>query len=128
MMKNTLLKATFGMLVLSLFAAQASAATGCQAKKQEIEQQIQWAQQQGNTHRVAGLQQALSEVNDHCTDSGLEKQRHERVNEKTRKVREREEDLAEAQAKGDRQKIARQQRKLEEAREELRESQAQLTQ
>ncbi|WP_158781474.1 DUF1090 domain-containing protein [Pantoea sp. BAV 3049] len=126
-MKNTLLKTAFGVLGLSLFATQASAATGCLAKKQEIEQQIQWAQQQGNTHRVAGLEQALSEVNDHCTESGLEKQRQEKVNEKTLKVREREEDLAEAQTKGDQQKISKQQRKLEEAREELREAQAQLT-
>ncbi|HBZ8092993.1 DUF1090 domain-containing protein [Klebsiella variicola] len=104
------------------------AATGCEAKRQDIEQQIRYALSNGNDHRIAGLEKALSEVNAHCTDSGLRAEREADVREKTRKVTEREQELAEARADGRADKIRKKERKLDEARAELEEARAALTQ
>lgn len=104
------------------------AATGCEAKRQDIEQQIRYARSNGNDHRIAGLEKALSEVNAHCTDSGLRAEREADVREKTREVTEREQELAEARADGRADKIRKKERKLDEARAELEEARAALTQ
>ncbi|WP_034913180.1 MULTISPECIES: DUF1090 domain-containing protein [Erwinia] len=115
---------TAGLLAFTFIALPASAApTGCAAKKQDIEQQIDYAKQHGNTQRLAGLQKALAEVNDHCTDSGLLTQRQARVAEKQSKVAERERELMAAQNSGSQKKIAKKQEKLDEARDELKEAQ-----
>ena len=86
-MKKTLL--TFSLLLLPLTFTAAHAAsglTGCAAKKQEIETQLSFARQHNNTHQVAGLEKALSEVNQNCTESSLLKQRQEKVAEKKLKA------------------------------------------
>lgn len=103
-------------------------ASGCEAKRQDIEQQIRYARSNGNDHRIAGLEKALSEVNAHCTDSGLRAEREADVREKTRKVEEREQELTEARSDGRADKIRKKERKLDEARAELAEARAVLTQ
>lgn len=64
----------------TLPALAAAAEGGCAAKAQNIQQQIDYATQHGNTHRVDGLKKALSEVQTHCTEAGLqaERQKHRR--------------------------------------------------
>lgn len=127
-MKQSLMKASFCIFALSLFSTQASAAlTGCAGKKQEIEQQLKYAQQHGNTHRIAGLEKALREVNENCTDSGLLKERQEKVAEKKEEVMEREQELREAKADGRPDKIEKRMKKLDEARDELKEAEAALS-
>jgi len=111
-----------GLLVLTpAFSALASsqAATGCEAKRQNIAQQIDYARTNGDSYRVTGLEKALSEVNAHCTDEGLRAERESDVRKKERKVEERREELAEAQADRRTDKITKKQRKLEEALDEL---------
>ena len=111
-----------GMLLLSpAFSVLAApqAATGCEAKRQSIEQQIDYARAHNNDHRVAGLQKALSEVKENCTDEGLRAERKADIREKEQKVEERRRELAEAKADGRTDKISKKQRKLEEAQAEL---------
>ncbi|MGE8497363.1 MAG: DUF1090 domain-containing protein [Pseudomonas sp.] len=100
--------------------------TGCAGKRQSIERQLGEARAQGNSHHVAGLEKALSEVTANCTDASLREEREADVREAEEEVRERENDLKEAQAKGDADKIATRQAKLAEAREELKSAEAQL--
>ena len=95
------------------------AATGCEAKRQEITQQIDHAQSYGNKHRVAGLEKALSELNAHCTDEGLRLDREADVRKKEQKVEKRRQELAESEADGRKDKILKKQQKLEEAQDEL---------
>lgn len=111
--------------VFSTLAAP-QAATGCKAKRQDIEQQIEYARAHNNDHRVAGLQKALSELKDNCTDEGLRAEREADVREKAQKVEERRQELAEAQADGRTDKISKKQRKLEEAQAELDEAKSML--
>ncbi|MEM6160079.1 DUF1090 domain-containing protein [Erwinia sp. P6884] len=127
-MKQSLVKASLCLFALSFFSLQASAAaSGCAGKKQEIEQQIKYAQQHGNTHRIAGLEKALSEIDENCTESGLLRERQDKVAEKKQKVMEREQELKEARADGREEKIEKKMEKLDEARDELKEAEADLS-
>ena len=127
-MKKTLFTLSFCLLPFTFTAAHATSdLTGCAAKKQEIETQLSFARQHNNSGQVAGLEKALSEVNAHCTDSGLLQQRQEEVAEKKVKVQEREQELAKAQAEGrSASKIEKRQQKLAEARQELQEAEQAL--
>lgn len=107
------------LTILGTHAYAESNLTGCAAKKQEVSDQIEYARTHENKNRVAGLQKALRELEAHCTDEGLLKERQAKVAEKERKVAERQSDLAEAKAKGDTKKIERRQEKLEQAQKEL---------
>jgi len=129
-MKKTLLTFSLCLLPLTFTAAHAaSALTGCAAKKQEIETQLSFARQHNNTHQVAGLEKALREVEQNCTEGSLLKQRQEKVAEKKIKVQEREQELAKAKMEGrSASKIQKREDKLAEAREELKDAEQALHQ
>lgn len=128
-MENAMNKCTYilaGIVVLvPIFSAHA--ATGCEAKRQEIKQQINQAQSYGNEHRVTGLEKALSELNANCTDDRLRLEREADVRKKEQKVEERRQELAETEADGRKDKIRKKQQKLEEAKDELAEARNMLT-
>lgn len=104
--------------------AQATATNGCEIKAKNIEQQIDYAKQHGNTHRVAGLETALKEVKTHCTEDALQAEQAQKVSQKQQKVAERQQELKDAQQTGDVEKIAKKQNKLAEAQHELKQLQA----
>lgn len=125
-MKKIILLTSLLMVVASS-AQAADTLTGCAAKRAEVEQQIHSAEAHGNNAQKAGLQKALSEINQHCTNAGLLADRQRKVQEKQEKVAERQADLREAQAGGSSKKIAQRQEKLERAQQELKEAQASLS-
>lgn len=129
-MKKTLLTFSLCLLPLTFPAAHASPAlTGCAAKKQEIETQISFARQHNNAHQVAGLEKALREVDQNCTEGSLLKQRQEKVAEKKVKVQERERELEKAKAEGrSASKIQKREDKLADTRRELKEAEQALHQ
>lgn len=94
--------------------------SGCDAKRQSIETEIGYAQSHGNASRVKGLQTALAEVKDHCTDASLQKASEARVAKAQKEVAERERDLQDAKDQGKSpKKIVDRQRKLDQAHAEL---------
>ncbi|EFS2651693.1 DUF1090 domain-containing protein [Salmonella enterica] len=100
---------------------------GCEYKRQNLERQIDYAQAHNNIHRVAGLQEALRQVNEHCTDKQLLKRKERKVAEKQQKVAERQRELEQARISGKSKKIADRQAKLAEAQEELAEARRALS-
>jgi Protein of unknown function (DUF1090). len=100
-------------------AEQAPELTGCAAKKQSIISQIELAKSQGNTDQQAGLEKALGEVTDHCTDASLKKERENKVLDARHEVSKRQADLEKAMKKGDPEKINKRKDKLAESRKEL---------
>ncbi|EBT1698382.1 DUF1090 domain-containing protein [Salmonella enterica] len=116
--------ATF-VLLLSI-QSYATPPVGCAAKKQEVENQITYAREHNNTHQIAGLQKALREIEEHCTDPQLLRQRQLKIAEKEQKVAERQAELEQAKETGNPQKIAQKQKKLDHAREELQDAQLML--
>lgn len=118
-----------GLLVLApLFSVQAASqvSTGCDAKRQNIEEQIDYARTHDNNHRIAGLEKALSELNTNCTNEGLHAEREADIRKKELKVEERRQELAEARADGRPDKIIKKQQKLEDAQYELNEARNRL--
>lgn len=125
--KTVLFAITVASLGMMSAAANAAAVT-CASKQQSIEEQIQYAQQHNNTHRIAGLQKALSEVKSNCTEAGLRADLQKDVKEKQQKVAERQQELSEAQQTGKTDKISKKEKKLLEAQDELKEAQQALGQ
>ena len=81
---------------------------------------MEYAQKHGNKDQLRGLEKALGQVRQWCSDDALRSRAELRVMEKRDKVEERQADLNAAITEGKgKAKIAKLQRKLEEAKEEL---------
>ncbi|WP_043311005.1 DUF1090 domain-containing protein [Pseudomonas sp. ML96] len=115
-----------GYAALITLPAMADEPTGCAAKREHLQQQIEEAKTQGNRDRQAGLEEALSQVSEHCDDGQLRKSREEKVLDAEHEVRTREAELQKALKKGDAEKIDKRRTKLAESREELRKAQEAL--
>ncbi|MGX5219287.1 DUF1090 domain-containing protein [Pseudomonas segetis] len=109
------------LLAVPVIAAEQAPETlkGCAAKKQDIIEKLEFAKSHGNTNQQAGLEKALSEINENCTDESLRKDREKAVLDAKHEVSERKSDLDEAMKKGDLEKINKRKEKLAEAHEEL---------
>ena len=108
------------LLAAPLLAAEEQPGlTGCAAKKQAISEQIEQARAHGNSDQQAGLEKALSEVTEHCTDSALRKEREQKVLDARHEVNQRTKDLDKAMKKGDAEKINKRKDKLAESKQEL---------
>lgn len=123
------LMAALGLAAGSLQAAQllSPGLTGCAAKRSAIENQLEQARSHNNSGQVRGLEKALQENTEHCTDKGLQAERQAKIDKAQAEVNERQDDLAKAQAKGDPGKIATRERKLAESQAELKQAEAELT-
>ncbi len=107
------------MAAPSMAGEEAPGLTGCAAKKQGIINQIELAKAHGNADQQAGLEKALSEVTDHCTDASLKKERENKVLDAKHEVSKRQADLDKAMKKGDPERINKRKDKLAESRKEL---------
>ncbi|MEN3930708.1 DUF1090 domain-containing protein [Microvirga sp. W0021] len=125
-MKKTILL-SLAVLVGSTAVADARPLSqSCTIKEQKIMRELRYAREHRNQHRIWGLERALAEVRDRCTDEGLERKYRENIADKERKVEERKFDLREAEAEGDAKQIRKRMKKLREAEEELREARKEL--
>lgn len=97
---------------------------GCAAKRQVLQEKIEAARENGNSHELDGLQRALGNIEAQCDDDSLHRERLASVEEARQEVQEREMDLRDAMGKGDQEKIAKRQAKLAEARAELEQAEA----
>ena len=127
-------KITLSAILFALFTANnAIAGPVCAAKAANIQKQITYAKQHNNAHQVAGLEKALQEVNQHCTDAGEHRDIQKKVTKAEKDVAEaksdiseRQIDIKEAQAKGDQKKVRKLQSKLASDQTKLREKQTAL--
>ena len=96
------------LLVLTSLSASALAASPCQEKEQDIQREISYAEKHHNQSRIDGLNTALRQVRENCSDSKLKADHQQKIA-----------DLQEARKKGDADKINKRQHKLNEAQQEL---------
>lgn len=116
-----------GISVLLLAGqAQGSEAVGCKARHQAVTDQLAIARAHDNKDQVAGLEQALRNIETHCTDAGLVEEQLQRVAKQKEEVEERLGDLQSARVSGKPDKIAKKQAKLEESQAELLDEQREL--
>jgi len=112
---------TYIALALScgLIAPAMAANPACERKAAQIEQQIQHAKAAGNTHRVSGLEKALSQARTNCTDAGLIAEQRADIAEQQEDIDEILEDIQEKQAEGRSDKVEKLERKLGHEKKEL---------
>ncbi|CAM1645793.1 DUF1090 domain-containing protein [Bartonella apihabitans] len=125
-MKTKLFLALPLVFITFSFAHAEPALKGCAAKKHSIETQLDYARKYNNSYQINGLEKALKDVSENCTDEKLRAERKAKMSEKTRKVSEREAELNDAKAQGNRKKITKKMEKLEKAKQELKEAQDEL--
>jgi len=125
-MKTELFLALPLVFITFSFAHAEPALKGCAAKKHSIETQLDYARKCNNSYQIIGLEKALKDVSENCTDEKLRAERKAKISEKTRKVSEREAELNDAKAQGNRKKITKKMEKLEKAKQELKEAQNEL--
>jgi hypothetical protein len=116
------------LLILPLTALAFSAFAQsplCEQKQQDIQRQIDYARQHGNTPRIAGLEKAKAEAGNGCTDEKLKASHAAKIKDQQHQVDERQRELDEARHNGESsKKIAKRQRKLDDAQRELKELQS----
>ncbi|ABO89145.1 hypothetical protein WH06_04360 [Aeromonas salmonicida subsp. salmonicida] len=117
----------FGISML-LLAGQAygSQQVGCKARQQAVADQLVFAKAHNNADQIAGLEQALRNIEAHCTDDGLFKEQQQQVAKLKEQVNERLLELQNARVSGKPDKIAKKQAKLEEAQAKLLAAQSEL--
>ncbi|MGJ7524761.1 DUF1090 domain-containing protein [Variovorax sp. GB1P17] len=118
-MKTAYLSLIFVMATASASAFAQPAAGTCEAKRQEISNDIAAAREKGLTEKVRGLERALAQNQHHCSDAKLSAAHAKKVRAEEQKVAQRQRDLDTAQHDGNAKKIARRQAKLDEAKAEL---------
>lgn len=91
----------------------------CESKRSEIARDIEHAKAKGQSSRVRGLEKALRENQEHCSDAKLAQEHAAKIAAQERKVQERQRDLDEARGKGKPSKIADREAKLAKERAEL---------
>ncbi|MHC6227754.1 DUF1090 domain-containing protein [Pseudomonas sp. X10] len=120
---SLVLLTAFGMAAGPLQAAQPDPGlTGCAAKRSAIENQLEEARAHNNRGQIAGLEKALKENTEHCTDASLGEKRNQKVLEAKHEVTQRQKDLEKAMKKGDPEKIDKRKAKLAESKAELQEA------
>jgi hypothetical protein len=107
------------LLALSSLSASAIAASPCQEKEQDIQREISYAEKHHNQSRIDGLNTALRQVRENCSDSKLKADHQQKIAKQREEIAERQRDLQEARKKGDADKINKRQHKLNEAQQEL---------
>lgn len=91
----------------------------CESKRADIARDIEHAKAKGQSSRVRGLEKALRENQDHCSDAKLAQEHAAKIAAQERKVQERQRELDEAREKGKPSKIADREAKLAKERAEL---------
>lgn len=59
----------------------------CEYKRRHLEHQLEYAKAYNNIHRMAGLQEALRWVDEHCTDNRLLERKENKISKKIKSCR-----------------------------------------
>ncbi len=92
---------------------------GCEKKACEVNQELLIAKQQGNDHKVAGLDKALKSINSHCSHEGLITELQQKIDKTSIEIEEYKADINKAKQQGKFDKIEKYQQKLNEKTKQL---------
>ncbi|MGR6834142.1 DUF1090 domain-containing protein [Aliivibrio wodanis] len=96
-----------------------STKVGCDQKRCEIEKQISFAKENGNEHKLKGLNIALEEVHTYCTNENIKDDLKEEIEELNEEIAEDHSDLIEAKQDQKADKVDKYQRKIKEKEQEI---------
>ena len=93
--------------------------TGCAKKACEVNHQLLTAKRQGNSHQVAGLNKALNNTNEYCTQDGLKAELQQKIDDTNSEIEEYKTDLKKAKRQGKHDKVEKYQQKLNDETKQL---------
>ena len=93
--------------------------TGCAKKACEVNHQLLTAKRQGNSHQVAGLNKALNNTNEYCTQDGLKAELQQKIDDTNSEIEEYKTDLKKAKRQGKHNKVEKYQQKLNDETKQL---------
>lgn len=73
---------------------------GCEKKACEVNQELLTAKQQGNAHKVAGLEKALKSIKTYCTQEGLITELQQKIDKTNVEIKEYKADINKANQQG----------------------------
>jgi len=92
---------TFSLLVISSFSfanENCESLIGCAEKTCQVEKQIEIAKKNGNEDKIDGLNKALNEIKNHCSDEKIISDIEDDLSEANEELKEHQADLKEAQS------------------------------
>jgi predicted translin family RNA/ssDNA-binding protein len=93
--------------------------TGCAKKACEVNHQLLTAKRQGNSHQAAGLNKALNNINEYCTQDGLKAELQQKIDDTNSEIEEYKTDLKKAKRQGKHDKVEKYQQKLNDETKQL---------
>ncbi|HBM2987429.1 TPA: DUF1090 family protein, partial [Klebsiella oxytoca] len=88
-------------------------------KKLYLERELEYAHIYGNTHRIRGIERAMSKLNAYCTPSTTHEEYNMLIKRKKREILKLENEISEYKHYFDADKLYKKQQKLKEAQNEL---------
>ena len=113
---------TFTLLAISSFSfanENCEALIGCAEKTCQVEKQIEIAKKNGNDNKVDGLNKALNEIKNHCSDDKIISSLEDDLSKSNDELKEHQEDLKKAQAEEKSDKIEKYNAKIKEDEAEI---------
>ncbi|CAH9050403.1 Protein YqjC [Pseudoalteromonas haloplanktis] len=93
--------------------------TGCAKKACEVNHQLLTAKRQGNSHQVVGLNKALNNTNEYCTQNGLKAELQQKIDDTNSEIEEYKTGLKKAKRQGKHDKVKKYQQKLNDETKQL---------
>lgn len=93
--------------------------TGCAKKACEVSLELLASKRQGNSHKVAGLNKALNNINAYCTNDGLKAELQQKIDDTNSEIEEYKIDLKKAKRQGKHDKVEKYQQKLNDETKQL---------
>jgi predicted RNase H-like nuclease (RuvC/YqgF family) len=121
---------TFSLLAISSFSfanENCEALKGCAEKSCQVEKQIALAKKNGNSHKIDGLNKALAEITEHCSDDKIISDIEDDLSKAYDELKEHQEELKEAQAEEKSDKIEKYNAKIKEDEAEISALKAELS-
>lgn len=104
---------------LAALSSSAHSMAPCVEKQQDIQREIGFAEKNHNQSRIAGLNKALREVRDSCSNGELRAAHQQKILKQQQKIVEYRRNLVAAKNKGDADKIGKLEHELKEAQSQL---------
>ena len=92
---------------------------GCAKKACEVNLELLASKRQGNSHKVAGLNKALNNINAYCTNDGLKAELQQKIDDTNSEIEEYKIDLKKAKRQGKHDKVEKYQQKLNDETKQL---------
>lgn len=112
------------IVIINIFICAGSEASylserGCAKKKANLARELEYAHVYGNSHRIRGIERALSKIDEYCTPAAMRERYNILIKEKEKEILKLESEIYEHKDYYEADKLYKKNRKLKDAQSEL---------